>query len=452
MQELRILELLIALLILAPLVQPFIKDLRGLDGFVWFLPLALACGAAMFPVYGFRPECVPLLALALTLNIRNIPALTAVIQREPRPRSLSAGRTALRLISLGGAAFLALFFSPSVDTALAVEGVKVLPVRDEARNAELFLRLYGVYDNGENAPVNESRPMILVIPPVAGSIAAVDKVCAALQAQGFQAVSFARKGIDSPAFGPGRRKYPAPLGGNAKHLLALLMGTAFAGPNQWGRRFEEERKKDAAFLAAYLTESSEISALATSAGKGPLFLAGYGAGGSALVLLGESAEFLGRHPRIRGIIAVESPFWSLYRPEERQAPLPPEEAAQWFKTFWSALAVWSANLFPKRTAGLDRVPSPEIPTLFIVSDKAANPRYARKQYLPVTESLRESGKTSMAFIEGAGVLDYTDCPGKYPLYSAFFSGSMLPRLKNQDYMAETASLIRAFASLHLSAP
>ena len=443
MRELRILELLIALLILTPLVRPFIKDLRALDGLVWFLPLALGCGAVMFPVYGFRPECIPLLVMTLILNIRNIPTLITVIQREPRVRYLTIGHTALLIVCLGAATSLALFFSPPIDIALTVEGIKVIPVRDEARNLEFFLRFYGISDGiseGEArpGPMNEKRPTLLVIPPVIGSIAAIDKVCAALQDRGFQVVSYARKGLDSPA----------PLGGDAGYLLALFMGTAFAGPNDLGRRFEEERREDAAFLAAYLKEQSGV--WAKSADKDRLFLAGYGAGGSGLVLLGESSEFLERNPHVKGIIAVESPFWSFYQAEERNPPGPPEEAAQWFKTFWSTITGWFTNLLPKRITGLARVPDPAIPTLFIVSDKADNPRY--KRYLPVKRSVRESGKTSMTFIAGAGVLDYTDCPAKYPLYSAFFSGSKPSRLKNQDYMAETASLMGAFAGLKPPAP
>jgi hypothetical protein len=451
MRELRILELLIALFIVTPLVRPFIKDLQTLHGLVWFPPLALMCAVILFPIYGFRPECIPLFALVVFLNARNLTALGGMIRREPRVHYLGVGHTVVLIALLGATAGFALFFSPRTDTALTVEGVRVIPIRDEARNAAFFLRFYGEdSENGEDrgpegVRVHGKRPMILVIPPVIGGITVIDKVCAELQAQGFQAVSYARAGFDSPSIGEGGAKYRASLAGDFRYFLALVMGTVFAGPNETGRYFEEERKKDAAFLVAYLKEARAPSSLGKSS-EDRLFLAGYGAGGSALVLLGESSDFLWRNPQIQGIVAVESPFWSFYQPEERDAPAPPEEAVQWFKTFWSTVTGWFTRLVPQKIAGLARAPDPEIPVLFIVSDRADNPRYKGKRYLPVTRSLRESGKTFMAAIDGAGILDYTDYPAKYPLYSAFFSGSKPSRLKKQDYMAETASLIRAFAA------
>lgn len=451
MQEIRILELLIVILILAPLIRHLVKDLQALEGLVWFLPIALVSVTALFPAYGFRPECIPLLILVLVLNIRNIPALIALLKREhldtirhPTPVHTAAIISFL-IISAG----IALYFSPLTDTALMTEGVTAMTLQDEDRNAELFLRIYGGDGEGYRTGAGK-RPLLLLVPPMIGSITAVDKVCGELEAQGFTVISYSRRKFDSPAVGEAGKKYGSPLGGQIRFLQALVMGKTFEKPNALGRTFEEERKADILFLLAYIKRELAQGPLGPATDTDTLFLAGYGTGGSALVFIGESPEFIKTNPQVKGLMVVESPLWSIYDVEERHPPKPPDEAVKWFKTLWSSVTNGFINLWPKKIVGIERIPRPGLPTLFMVSDRAIHPRHRERRYRPMAGLLKTPTLTALAAAEGAGILDYSDYPAKYPLYAAFFSGGKRPVWKNSECMAGTASLMTAFASLVLS--
>ena len=79
MWELIFPEALIALFLILPLIRPLVKNLWAIDGLTWLPFLALGITIGLFPAYGFRPECVPLLIYVIVFNICNIPAVLALL-------------------------------------------------------------------------------------------------------------------------------------------------------------------------------------------------------------------------------------------------------------------------------------------------------------------------------------------------------------------------------------
>jgi hypothetical protein len=448
MQEIKILEVLIAFLSFLPVIRPLIKDLRPLDGLVWFPPLSLASMICLFPAYGFRPEGIPLLIVVFILNIRNFPALVSLLKRDRQDnfRYLAIGNMGLTSFLLILTLAIALYFAPEGDTALNHAGVNTITVRDEVRNADFFLRIYGPEDSVSLSDLG-TRPLLILLPPVIGSIAAVDQVCATLRSQGFTVLTYARWKADSAALAEAEEKYGSPLGEKFQFLQALLWGTSFEAANNRGRALEAEREQDILFLLTYIKQDRDLGPLSWTIDRDTLFLAGYGPGGSALALKGESTEFLDRHPEVKGLIAVESPLWSAYQVEVRYPLEPPEESVQWFKSVWTSITNGFINLFPKKIIGIKEVPHPAIPMLFITTDRIADPRHRDRVYKPIVRVLQTSPVAALATIEGAGFLDYSDYPAKYPLYSAFFSGSKGELWEDGDFIEGTASLMTAFAAL-----
>jgi hypothetical protein len=452
MQEIKILELLIAFLIFLPVIRPFMKDLQPLNGLVWFPPLSLASIICLFPAYGFRPECVPLLILVIILNIRNVPDLLALLKREHPEhfQHLAVGNVAFTLFFLIITLGLALYFAPLRETSLQVEGVSALTIRDETRNTDLFLRIYGP-DDSAFQPSPETRPLMILLPPVIGSIAAVDQVCTELGTQGFIVITYSRWKVPASGSGEGKPRYGSPLGEKFRFLQSLIGGTAFERPNKLGRTLEEERKQDILFLLAYIKQDRDLGPVSGAMDRDTLFLAGYGPGGSALVLIGESPAVLTHHPEVKGLIAVESPLWSVYQVEERAPPEPPEEAVQWFKSIWSSVTTGFINLFPKKIIGIERVPHPEIPIFFITSDRITAPHHREGAYKPIVSVLQTATNVALTTVEGAGFLEYSDYPAKYPLYATFFSGVQGGLWEKGSCIEGTASLMTCFAALVMAA-
>lgn len=448
MDEIKTLELLIALLLFLPVIRPFSKDLRPLDGLVWLPPLSLACTICLFPAYGFRPEVIPLLVLGIILNIRNVPALYALIKRTYQDHFsyLILGHTFvtifLLIISLG----IAFYFAPLIDTSLQLEGVRAIDLRDEARGADLFLRIYGM-DEPSPRRSPGTRPLMILLPPVMGSVAAVDQVCAELGTQGFTVLTYSRQKSNAPALSERKPRYDSPLGDKFRFLRALMGGTGFERANALGRALEEERKQDILFLLAALKQERGGGPLSGLMDRETLFLAGYGPGGSALALIGESPEFLTRYPEVKGLIAVDSPLWSMYYVEKPPVIDPPEEAGQWFKSLWSSISKGIIGLFPKKIPGIAWVPRPALPMLFIASARDADPRYRDGEEKPLIRILQTAPYGALATGERASFLDYSDYPAKYPLYGALFSGITGGLWEKEACSAGTASLMSAFAAL-----
>ncbi|MDR2397944.1 MAG: hypothetical protein LBD74_04180 [Spirochaetaceae bacterium] len=423
MQEnIRIPEALLVLFLVLPIIQPFSRTLQAQKGLLYFPLVAAAIGVGLFPAYGFRPECVPLLLWTLVLTIRHIPILLdhlgyLDLDTPPRKGSISIY---LGVLLLTAAA--ALYFAPREDTRLSQEGVRTHTIRDEGRNAELFLRLYGP----ENLdPTASERPLLLLAPPLLGSVGMVDQVGGGLRDQGFTVLTFSRKGFDSPAWGADGKRYSPPLSMQWRILSAFIQGNRMPKANLQGQTLEMERMADINFLLTYMKEDLYRDFPESGAARNALFLAGYDAGGSALILLGASDVWRGTHPEVRGLIVVESPLWSAYQTNEDGQLL--------------------AIKAPIR---------PQLPTLVMTSDRINDAVQRKGRYAPLLTIAQAQTPVVLAAVAGSGPLDYSDCPAKYPLYAACLSGETRSPWKYGDFILGTASIMTNFASLlleHLSA-
>jgi hypothetical protein len=415
MSEIWIPEAIVAVFLALFLARPLVKVLWPLDGLAWLPLLALGITIGLFPAYGFRPECIPLLLFELVLNVVHFRRL--VFGGGARPGDdFRDGNPLLAvpaLAALAAALLLVFVFSPRLPPGLTTEGVQFVKIRDEPRE----LRIYGPVQ-GESAP--GVRPLILLIPPEAGSIPAVDLVCAGLRDRGFTVISYSRKGFDFPALVDNRRlSLPSPALINAM-WRAFRAGTTFKTANDQGRALEIERMGDIEWLLP------RVRALAGAAENAPLFLVGYGAGGGALVLFSENPGFDQRFGGVLGMVAVESRLWSAWRPEP---PLAAEisAGAPWNQRIWGSVSNWFGGLKPRRLSGIGALPRPGLPLLCLVSDQAASPgtggRAGENPYQALIATLRNSPHpAALAAISGAGPLDYTGYPLSHPLYSFLFPG------------------------------
>jgi hypothetical protein len=405
MREIWIPETVGSLFTLIYLIRPLFKSLRPLDGIAWFPLLALGVAAAVFPAYGFRPEYVPLLAYQ---------AVTAALSLGPL---LMGGRRSADLYNRGSFfsffiiaglvlfTALALWFAP-----LDLPSAEGRPVKVENRGRRYTLHIF----EGRRP----SRGLVFLVPPEFGGIKAVDSICAALGDRGFTVIGYTRRGLRSPAALAGL-------------WSSFRRGTVLKKANAAGRALEEEKRREIEFILPYVREN--LGTLAPGAEGGAFFLAGWGAGGSALYYL--TAEYtapsVGRFPSpgragpagkenygALGLVMVESRLWSSWEPAPAPAPPAPGE-----NPVLGALRRLPARIMPERLGGPGEPESPGIPVLYLVSGRALEEKPARRDYAALFAALRNSsGPAALAVLEGAGPLDYSDFPAEYPLYRALFPG------------------------------
>ena len=86
MPELIILELLAGLFLFLPAARMPSRSRYPLEGIVCLPPLALLIVTGIFPAYGFRPECLPLLVCCVMGNVANSALLTRVHAAPSRRR------------------------------------------------------------------------------------------------------------------------------------------------------------------------------------------------------------------------------------------------------------------------------------------------------------------------------------------------------------------------------
>jgi hypothetical protein len=112
-----------------------------------------------------------------------------------------------------------------------------------------------------------------------------DAVCAALQDKGFTILSYSRPGFDSPAvdeYGNIRRLSLAAL---FRFSSGLFQGLGFGAAKSDSLYLEDTRKEDIVFLLRELSQNQRLRDSLSTADLNCVFLAGYGAGGSALTVL-----------------------------------------------------------------------------------------------------------------------------------------------------------------------
>jgi hypothetical protein len=343
---------------------------------------------------------------------------------------------------------IAIFFAPADSGEAAVP--RVVNIQNEGQNRNYTLHIFGPAEDAAGSVAGRPlRPLLLVVPPEAGGVRAVDALCASLADRGFAVISYSRRGFDSLA--------PAKL---YRMWQSFRNGAVSKKANDFGRALETGRREDLEFILPHIRRNS--AALVPGADPETLIVAGFGAGGAAAAYAAADPVFIAQNKQLRAIASVESGFWSVYRAEERSlrpAPAPGEGlvggVTNWFSKARIAVQNWFVGLKPLKMAGPGTVPRPNVPALYLVSDRALEPKAAQKRYAAAFDLLQKAAPAPAALIalKGAGPLDYTDYPAEYPLYSALFPGQgEKAGLRGEDFIADTASVITGFAAAVLKAP
>jgi hypothetical protein len=454
MTELIILESLAFFFLLLPIIQPFVIRLRPIDGLVWLPVLALGIIIVMFPAYGFRPECIPLLLYAVFFNIFNVSRILSLVNRVQSNdfSERSRGLTAFLIAILVFVTAVGIYFLPGKEAALISEGVSSVVVYDEEHDNKYFLRIYGqtATDGRETPQAGDGgspalRPALLVVPPVTGSVMMTDRLCAALRDGGFTVVSYSRPGFDFPAFDRDGKSWMPPVAVMLDIARSYTRGRASVAANNAGRSLETERQNDIRFLLELVRRNRGVPGYTEVPGNETdwscVFAAGYGAGGSALLSLS------GQNAALRGIVVIESEVLSTYRENER--PPTPElpHDANWFQSFWAGISGWAATVVSGKVAGLGATPNPQTPVCFIVSSRAQNAKYRDGRYAAITQIFHTATAPAiLVSVPGAGIPDYSDVPEKYPFYSALFFSWEEKLWPRTGYIPGTATLIINFAA------
>jgi hypothetical protein len=421
MREIWIPQLIASFFTLIFLIRPLFKGLWPLDGIAWFPLLSLGAALIIFPAYGFRPEYLPFTVYQGIVALISLRPLLAGARRNIYGQS--AVVTIPALVMLAFFTSLALWFAP-----LDLPPAESRQLREEGYTLRIF----------------DARPpsvgLVFLVPPEFGRLGAVDGVCAALADRGFTVIAYARSGLRSPAR-------------MVRLWSGFRRGTVLKKANERGRALEEEKRREIEYILPYIREN--LGTLAPAAQGGALFLAGWGAGGSALYYLAaEQAAPPGRSfapgragkmfDGVRGLVLVESRLWSAWEPEIS----PDAETAPDQNPLRRALELagrWFARFRPEKIRGPGEARPPALPLLFLVSDRAFDGESARRDYAALFAGLRNArGPGALAALEGAGPLDYSDFPSEYPLYSALFPGQgASPR----NSAGDTGALIARFCAL-----
>jgi hypothetical protein len=425
-------EAMVFLFLVLPLFRPFVKALWPLDGLVWLPLAALLITAGIFPAYGFRPECLPIMLFAFIYSAANLGPVFSSIRSQPSDafRDRSAALSVFGFLMLGAAVFTMYAFSPRTDSypKPEAESQRTSTVLSDSFGRDYCLRIYGAFKAG--------RPIIFLVPPEIGACASVELICTELENKGYTVVTYSRKDFDIPFVDENGKKHFSLLAKMPGYLFTFLRGTRLASANDRGRAMEAERQTDIKYLLPRIyglygeTDPAELP---------PVLLAGYGAGGSALVYLNANGEFISAN-NVLGIIAVESRLWSSYQTPKASFMQSLTDIVDRFPGFFS-----------KTLKRAESLPSANRPVLYLVSGRAL--KYplldygsGKNPYQAIFDTLHSaSGPIAMAAIEDAGPPDYQDFPLTHPVYS--FS---LPGKKDAiNPVSDTAGIIGNFASLLL---
>jgi hypothetical protein len=422
MEKIWIPEAFVIFFLALPLLRPFFKQLWPLEGLAWLPLIALGITIGIFPAYGFRPECLPMLVFAIIYNIANFSS----IRSRDTFRDRGALLTIVALILLNVVAIPMFAFSSRIEPRPEELGpVKVLKLSDRAFNKEYSLRIYG--------EARTDRPAIFLIPPELGSVASVELVCAELQKKGFTVITYSCRSHD-------------PVTKKLAYWNAFRRGTAFTSANRQGKALENERRTEVEFL---LSRLAGIVRQDGNVDLPPLLLAGYGAGGSALAYLAGESDFMSKYGTVKGVVAIESRLWSSYFPQPLNTLDIPSSAGI-VRRYATEMVNRLIDLLPRRVNFTGPLPGTGLPVLYLVSDKALDTSFkGQKPYQAVLTFFRTgSGPSAFAAVGGAGSLDYQDYPVTHPLYSFLLPGLKTAQ-KSENLVSDTASIISNFASFVL---
>ena len=457
--ELIILECLAALFLFLSIVRPLVRGLWKLPGLTVCPLLALGILLGIFPAYGFRPECVPLLFFAIFLFIANLSdflALFSSLQSDAyhdKGLLFTFGSAAAFVFSL----WVTFQYAPPMHADLATEGVKTIFLQGDS----LHIRVYGPPESGNgteesaglDAPDGETsapppppaRPLLILLPPVSSSFTITDDVCTALRDRGFTVLTYSRLNFDSPFVNrngmPVRLSFP----GVFRLGSAQIWGMRYIKANEKTRKLEETRKQDTLLLLRELAENRTLQNLLGGINRNIIFLAGYGEGGAALTSLAGEDSFTFGYPEVRGVISIEAPLLSSL--EGDPPPPPPPPAPDPFNRFFQLVQEFFEKVKPQKITHISEIPRPGFPVLYILSDRVISERGGR--YETIIRTISSSRNAALiAAIPGAGRFDYSASPEHYPLLSALFKGAEQTGI-SRNWPEVTASLITNFAFLIL---
>jgi hypothetical protein len=444
MQEIWIPELLVFFFLLLAFIQPLGRKLRASKGLVW-LPLpAFFTALGLFPAYGFRPEALPLVVLSVVIAIIRLPHILSTLGKGEEYTEKGIFFSLSGIVLLCAAMTVAMAFSPMEIPAHA-SGVRTFSAKDGA-GRDYFFRVYR--DQGEKTGIfGEKRPLLVLIPPLYGSVGVLENLCGELVRRDFTVLTYSRRGFDAPALDGEGKAYGVSPAEWFRRGRAFVSGTGVFRDNERGRLLEKERKDDVLFVLSRILLNPRLDeglSLFDIAGRDSVFLGACDAGASALIMLSGDGDFVRNRPFIKGIIAIEPPLWSAYTEEVREYGEPPP-GAPWFRRFWAGLGRRLDSLKAKKIAGPAALPRPGYPLLILASDRILGESPGRR-YEAVRLYLQTAGQPAvLAAMDGAGPLDYSDFPLKYPLVSAFFPGRRREAFNPREAAGGTASVIARFA-------
>ena len=426
MQDIWVPLSLIILFLLLHILRPHLKQLRPIEGLAWFPLVSLLIALILIPAYGFRPEVLPLLLYSGVLAGISFRKYRRGDEKMPYYRGLVF--LILPLVILIFCSWTALHFRPALEGSLSSQGVHTL--RLEA-GRDYHLRLY----TDEDDPRPSRRPLLLLLPPAYGSPLVTDQLSMELRDRGFTVLSYTRE-----PYGQSPRAW-------MHRQRAFRQGSQQPRANMRGRALEELRLGELSFLLPWLRSNPWFTQgpLFDQASRDEIFLAGFDAGASALILL-ESAEVPGI--RIRGLVAVESYLWSLYR-EEAPPPLPTRTEEGWLSSLREGIGRVGLRMRRPTLAPREELPPLGLPVLFLVSDRVRENPDAPGPYQALL-ALNAAEGGILISPEGAGPFDFSDVPLRYPLISRLFPGQGSPTRELGPVLS--AEIIAAFAASTLGRP
>ena len=429
--EILVSEIIVVAFLALPLFRSFVKSLRAQDGLDWLPFVALGIMVGIFPAYGFRPECLPMLAVALFI------AATVWLFRPKDTFRRRSSLLAMLSLTLLVAATVPMFaFSPRVGPREAPDSVRKL--RTDAPGRRYNLLIYEAAQT--DTPPEAAKPLIFLVPPELGSAASVDLVCRELLEQGFTVVTYFRRDTGRATVkGSGLKDSASPFA-MLRHWQMYKKAADLYAVNEKGRALELARRSDIEHLLPILP------ALLNRRGDPlPLVLAGYGAGGSALAYMAGENRLGFLYGNALGVVAVEGRLWSSYREEDR---LPPEipAAAGKIRYQWHLLTSRLQSKKPRRVVrGGAALPGTGLPIMYLVSGGALDAQQGQKPYEAVFDAFRGGiGPAVLAAVKSFGPLDYQDYPLTHPLYSFLVPGPKDEQAAESP-VSDTAAIIGNYA-------
>ncbi len=423
MADLLVLECIIGILLFISLIRPYIKYFQDIDGLYFLSLLALLLCVGLTIAFGFRPECVPLFIVAILLSLLDLHKILLWIRglRNSEDSSHITIFRVLLFLLLFGSLYSGIRFIP-VDTNKEVKLYTSTLLNDMQKGRTFFVRIYG--------KENQQNPVMLVVPPLQGSVQVVDTICSSLYKKGFTVITYSRAGLDIPAYDTEEKSIYPSFKLMIKQSIAFIGGTKWSTAAQYAVYFENERYSDLQFLIDQLYKGA-----LTVEQPHHIYLAGYGAGAAAVI------RFMDQEKNyIHGGIAIEGPLCSALEFEKAT------EISD--SSFWSTIQNWYEQNRPKHFVQCGVVPIIQKPVLFLVSDTVTEPGARDGRYMSIIRMVRAAhAPVILGAITGAGPFDYGDTIHYYPIYTALMPGNG-PRVKTSGFYPEvTASLINNFCTI-----